>query len=198
MGTDVDEAAGNRRWQQVLYVLVPFFFLLTCLGFLNFFPRITTAVPTPSPEPEDGLLADATAVSPTTAPNHLPTATITPVPTPTLIPTMTLSPEAAIDLLGPPDGSRFRQLDTISFYADWPAALVEPQQLALYVRFEDQPPILLGTLDEPNIGQRYRWQMNMGEMASTAVSLEWWVQLQTSSDVPPLLTSPTRQVSLLP
>jgi hypothetical protein len=89
-------------------------------------------------------------------------------------------------------------------------ALVEPQQLAVYVRFEDQTPILLGTLDEPNIGQRYRWQLNVGEMANTpvlsvaegevkaAVSLSWWVQLQTSSDSSPRLTSSIRQVTLLP
>lgn len=132
-----------------------------------------------------------------------PTATIP--PTPTLIPTATLPPDAAIGLLGPPDGSSFRRLDTVSFYADWPVALVEPQQLAIYVRFDDQPPILLGTLDEPNIGQRYRWQLNVSEIANTpalkaeaAVSLSWWVQLQTDNNTPPILTSPTRQVTVLP
>jgi hypothetical protein len=196
MGSSTKETTGNRRWQQVLYILAPFFLLLVCLGFINFVPGRLTAVPT---TPEDATAPEVTAVLAVSAP----TATIP--PTPTLIPTATLPPDAAIELLGPPDGSSFRRLDTVSFYADWPVALVEPQQLAVYVRFDDQMPILLGTLDEPNIGQRYRWQLNVGEMANTpalseveaAISLSWWVQLQTSSDSSPRLTSSIRQVTLL-
>jgi hypothetical protein len=203
MGSSAKETTGNRRWQQVLYILAPFFLLLVCLGFINFVPGLLTAVPTTPPQPEDGITPEVTAVLAVPAP------TVTIPPTPTLIPTATLPPDAAIELLGPPDGSSFRRLDTVSFYADWPVALVESQQLAVYVRFDDQTPILLGTLDEPNIGQRYRWQLNVGEMANTpalraegeveaAVSLSWWVQLQTSNDSSPRLTSSIRQVTLLP
>lgn len=203
ISSSTKEATRKRRWQQRLYILAPFFLLLVCLGFINFVPGRLTAVPTTPSQPEDGTIPEVTAVLAVPAP----TATIP--PTPTLIPTATLPPDAAIELLGPPDGSSFRRLDTVSFYADWPVALVEPQQLAVYVRFDDQPPILLGTLDEPNIGQRYRWQLNVAEMANTtalraegeveaAVSLSWWVQLQTDSNTPPVLTSPTRQVTMLP
>ena len=192
----MEEPVEKRRWQQIVYILAPFFLLLICLGFINFVPRrlaagVTTVLPA-----ESELAAAETAVPPTIT--NPPQPTSTPSPTPTLIPTATLPPDAAINLLGPPDDSRFRQLDTISFYADWPLALAESQQLAAYVRFDDQSPILLGTLEKPNIGQRYRWQINIGEMVATAVSLEWWIQLQTNGDTSPILISPTRQITLLP
>lgn len=194
MGIKTEGTAKPRRWQQVLYILAPFFLLLVCLGFINFVPGRFTAVPTPpSPQPQNERV---TAVSPTTATHSLPIVTLP--PTPTLIPTATLPPDAGIDLLGPPAGSSFRRSDTISFYANWPLPLTDSQELAAYIRIEDQPIILLGTLEEPNIGQLYRWQMNIGEMAETAVSLEWWVQLQTGSNTPPLLTSASRSVTILP
>lgn len=196
MSTEIEETARTRRWQQLLYVLAPFFLLLVCLGFINFIPGRLTAVPTASPQSKNEVTGDVTAVSPTPDTNPLPAATLP--PTPTVIPTATLPPDAAITLLGPPIGSSFRRNDTISFYADWPFPLTESQQLAAYVRFNDQPATLLGALDEPNTGQRYRWQMNVREMTDTAVSFEWWVQLQTSSDATPLLTSPYRTVTLLP
>ncbi len=192
MDLETEGTAKPRRWQQVLYILAPFFLLLVCLGFINFVPGRFTAVPTtPSPQPENER---GTAVSPATI-NPLPTVTLP--PTPTLVPTVTLPPDAVIELLGPPASSSFRRSDTISFYANWPLPLTESQQLAAYIRIDNQP-ILLGTLEEPNIGQLYRWQMNIGEMAETAVSLEWWVQLQTGSNTPPLLTSTSRPVTLLP
>lgn len=199
MGIATEGTARIRRWQQVLYVLAPFFLLLVCFGFINFVPGRLTAVPTPSlpsSPPANETAVEVTAVNPAADTAFLPTATIPPVPT--LIPTATLPPDAVIELLGPPAGSSFRRNDTISLYANWPIPLTESQQLAAYVRFDGQPPILLGTLEEPNTGQRYRWQMNIGEMADTAVSLEWWVQLQTSSGGTPLLTSTSRPVTLLP
>jgi hypothetical protein len=109
-----------------------------------------------------------------------------------------LPPDAVIELLGPPAASSFRRSDTISFYANWPLPLTDSQQLAAYIRIDDQPMILLDTLEESNIGRLYRWQINIGAMAETAVSLEWWVQLQTGSNTPPLLTSASRSVTILP
>jgi hypothetical protein len=196
MDLETERIAQPRRWQQVLYILAPFFLLLVCLGFINFVPGRLTAVPTPSPQSEKERLQETAVSTATTITSALPTAT-TP-PTPTRIPTATLPPDAVIDLLGPPAGSNFRRNDTISFYADWPLPLAESQQLAAYIRLDAQPPILLGILDEPNSGQYYRWHMNIGEMAQTAVSLEWWIQLQTDSSTPPLRTSATRSVTLLP
>jgi hypothetical protein len=198
MDLETEETAKPRRWQQVLYILAPLFLLLVCLGFINFVPGRFTAVLTPSPPYPENETASSTAVSPTPAANSLPIATLSPTPAPTLIPTATLPPDAVIDLHGPPANSSFRRDDTISFYANWPLPLTESQQLAAYIRIEDQPPILLGTLEEPNIGRLYRWQMNVGDIAETAVSLEWWVQLQTGSSTPPILTSPSRSVTLLP
>ena len=196
--TETEKTARTHSWQQLLYVLAPFFLLLVCLGFINFIPGRLTAVPTASPQSKNAAAGEPTTVSPTpdSASDALPAATIP--PTSTIIPTATLPPDAAIALLGPPVGSSFQRNDTISFYVDWPFPLTESQQLAAYVRFNDQPATLLGVLDEPNTGQRYRWQMNVREMTDTAVSFEWWVQLQTSSDAAPLLTSPSRTVTLLP
>lgn len=192
MNLETEGTAKPHRWQQVLYILAPFFLLLVCLGFINFVPDRLTAVPTPTLQSK----TQETTVSPATATNTLPTATIP--STPTVIPTATLPPDAVIELLGPPAGSSFRRSDTISFYADWPLPLTGSQQLAAYIRIDGQSPILLGTLEEPNVGQRYRWQMNIGEMVETAVTLEWWVQLQADTGLPPLLSSTSRQVTVLP
>jgi hypothetical protein len=194
MDLETEGTVQLRRWQQVLYILAPFFLLLVCLGFINLVPGRFTAVPTtPSPQPDNERV---TAVSPAAAPNSLPTVTLP--PTSTLIPTATLPPDAVIELLGPPAASSFRRSDTISFYANWPLPLTDSQQLAAYIRIDDQPMILLDTLEESNIGRLYRWQINIGAMAETAVSLEWWVQLQTGSNTPPLLTSASRSVTILP
>ncbi|MCB9422180.1 MAG: hypothetical protein H6667_20425 [Ardenticatenaceae bacterium] len=185
--------AKKLRWKETAYIVAPFFLLVACLAFINFVPGRLTAVSTPSPQPENSIVVETAVSSATAIP---PTSTIP--PTPTLIPTATLPPDAEILLLGPPSGSSFRQNDTISFYANWPLPLIEPQQLAAYVQLDDQPVISLGELAEPNTGLCYRWQLNMSEITDTAVTLSWWVQLQPDSNSPPLLTSPTRQVTLLP
>jgi hypothetical protein len=191
MDLETEEGAKPRRWQQVLYILAPFFLLLVCLGLINVVPNLFTAVSTATPQPERATTGE-TAI----ATNVASTATLSPTPTP--VPTATLPPNTVIELLGPPPDSGFRRSDTISFYADWPLPLTESQQLAAYVRFDGQAPILLSILEEPNVGQRYRWQMDVGEIVETAVSLEWWVQLQTDNNAPPLLSSTPRQVTILP
>ena len=195
MGINEEENAKTPRWQQVLYFLAPFFLLSACFGLINFIPAKLTAVTTATPQSGNETTL-VTAISPTSTPDSFSIAAIS--PTPATIPTATLPPDAVIELLGPPAGSSFRRNDTISFFADWSSPLTESQQLAAYIRINDQPPILLGVLEEPNIGQRYRWQTNIGEVAGTAVSLEWWVQLQTSRTASPLLTSASRPVTLLP
>jgi hypothetical protein len=184
------------RWQQVVYILAPFFLLLACLGLINFVPR--TASSTPQPEVIVVKDGEVTAVSTTTSlPTTQPTATMS--PTPTTVPIPTLPPDATINLLGPPDNSAFRKSDTITLYADWTLPLEETQHLAAYIRFDKNPPIQIETLDEPNAGQIYRWQLDLSAFNFTeTTNLQWWLQLQTSDDTPPLLVSPARQVTLLP
>lgn len=194
---DEERIANERpRWQQVVYILAPFFLLLAFLGLINFVPRADFTNQQPDVVVETDEAVTAVTIPPQ-SPTSQPTATTS--PTPTIIPTPTLPPNAAINLLGPPDNSPFRKSDTITLYADWTLPLTEPQHLAAYIRIDEDTPILIGTLDEPNAGQVYRWQIDLSAFDfATAVNLKWWLQLQTSETTPPLLTSPVRQVTLLP
>jgi hypothetical protein len=185
------------RWQQTLYIIAPFFLLLIFLGLINFVPRRTTE-PVPTRQITGQAAQTAATAVPTNISSPQPTSSSTPTPEPTITPTPTLPPDAAITLLGPPADGHFRRSDTISFYGEWPLELVDGQVLAAYLRFDDGSPISLGQLVEPNLGKQYRWQVKMSDLDDTAVSFQWWIQLQTETSNTPLLTSPLRDGTLLP
>jgi hypothetical protein len=193
------------RWQrlkQKIYIVTPLFLLIFCLGLINFVPRWmgdrepaeSTASPVLSVS-DDGR-APATTAVPILSPSTTPPPTMTPSPTPY----PTLPAGAAITLLGPPHDGRFRAQDTISFYWDWPVPLLDDQFLAVYVR-QDGQDIQLGTLDEPNLGQRYRIQV-AGQTIATAAetnSVQWLVRLQSAAQSQTsLMESETRTLTIMP
>ncbi len=202
----MNEMNGAQQGKkQILYILAPLIFVAVCLGVINFAPlllgetAVSPSAVSENAEPTANVIDSAvpgleTAVPPTQAP---PTATPTPLPTPTI------PPEAVITLLGPPTDSHFRAVDTISFYWHWPLPLSDDQQLAVYARVNGQD-MALGTLSEANLGRDYRLDQDaaaiLGER-ETAVSLEWFVQLQLQSNANPqhpLRTSDVRTIQITP
>lgn len=182
------------RW---VYVLTPFFLLLLCLVLINALP-ILTARPSPAlgpPTPQQST-ADGTAVT-TAIPATASPTTAAELPSPTAVPpTPTLPPDSAIILLGPPDDGRFRVTDVVSFYGQWPLPLADEQQMVLYIRANGQE-MLLGALDEPNMGQAYRWTATVEALGETAV-IDWFIRLQSKNSDAILLESEVRTLQILP
>ncbi|MBK8985578.1 MAG: hypothetical protein IPM39_05785 [Chloroflexi bacterium] len=181
--------------QRVIYTIMPLFLLLLCLGVINFVSDepaaemaalVTggeTAVPlTPIPA------ASATPPPATTTP------TVTPTPTPTALPT--LPPEAAITLLGPPDGSVFSAATALSLYWAWPYPLREDQFFAIYLAGSGDER-RLGELLEPNLGDNYYWQLRPSDLTGLGADLTWQIRLESTLLPAPQLTSGTRTIRLL-
>jgi len=170
--------------------------LLLCLGLINLLP--------------DGQLAPAngadtvemgTAVPPNTTPAALgtlppPSATPTETPMPTPTPLPTLPPDAAITLLGPPDGSVVSAAAPLSLYWTWPYPLREDQYFAIYLAAADTEQFL-GRLPEPNLGDGYYWQIPPAALSGLGPDLTWEIRLQSTFADAPLLSSETRAVRLI-
>lgn len=132
-----------------------------------------------------------TAVSTTTAA----TAVATTPPTTTPLPTPTIPATATISLLGPPDNAVFVSDATISFYWQWPLPLLEGQQLSLY-QLTETGETLLGSLLEANVGQGYNVRIPAQLLAETAVSIQWYVKLETANQ-DTLSSSEIRHINLI-
>jgi hypothetical protein len=184
-----------------LYIITPFCWLLLCLGSLNIaalwktrslnpLPVTGTAVPTPVPLP--------TATSPGSDPisnGTRPTAVMIPSPTTTPYAPPLYNAGKIIHLLGPPSGSTFADNAIISYYWQWPLPLAEDQHFKVYLLTEEQT-ILLGTLNEPNIGDSYRLQVDLTDVKLTADTLHWLVQLETTQFDQPLRMSESRSLTI--
>lgn len=201
MGKNEGTSIANLpRW---VYILAPFFILLLCLGLINFVPGWLVAVATPPTFSEQSVTevrearSEATAVPPTAFSAPSATATATETSAPTIVPTPTLPPDMIITLIGPPDNSSFRAVDTVSFYGHWPAELVDDQQMVLYIRLDGEE-IPLDVLAEPNMGLAYRWLLNMGDLGETAVAVEWFIRLQSNTTGTILRESEIRTLQILP
>ena len=189
-------AAQKRRIKQIVYVLTPLAGLLSCLGFINLVPPWLNRPPEPAATPSSAVIdvETETAAPPTQLPTPIMTATAVPSPPPS----PTLPPDVRIELLGPPPDSSFRQEDAISFYWDWPLAVAEDQQLAVYVRQNEQE-TLLSAVAEPNLGARYRVRVDAASLAQMAGPIEWFVRLQSELTPPSVLVqSDTRTLNILP
>ena len=118
------------------------------------------------------------------------------IPSPTTTPyTPPLySADENIHLLGPPPGSTFAHT-TISFYWQWSLPLTEDQHFKVYLFTEEQT-ILLGTLDEPNVGDSYRLQVALEDVKLTADTIHWLVQLETTQLDQPLRVSEGRSLTI--
>ncbi len=192
----MNRAIRFQRLKQKIYIVMPLFFLILCLGLFNFAPRwIENAPVTPTTLPVasngDRIIDTGTAVPPS------------PFPTPTLIPTPypTLPPEAMITLLGPPQDGRFQSTDTITFYWAWPIPLLKDQQMSIYARLDGQD-TLLGSLDEPNLGHTFRLHVDgqaLADIAAESRSVQWFIQLQ-STEQPhlQLAESEVRTLNIMP
>lgn len=166
------------RMKKILRISAPLLFTLLVLAALNALPEEANEAPTFTAIPLPGTttpLAMVTAVLPT-----LPAPTATPIPTSTPIPTATLPPEAAIRLLGPPDGSLFRSSDTLTFYWQWPVFLENEQyfQLSFYAAGEE---VAVGSVAEPNLGSQFRLHAAAAPLADVATTGHWQVHLLSPS-----------------
>lgn len=195
---------SNRVQRKWLYVVAPFCWLLLCLGSINVatwwktrplkqLPATITAVPMPSPLPTATQQA-ANNISDVVQPNA--TATATPSSTVTLYTPPVYSTDTIIQLLGPPPGGSFANTAIVSFYWQWPLPLTEDQEFRVYLLAEDQK-VLLGTINEPNVGDSFRLQVALEDVRLTADGLYWFVQLETTHLDQPLQTSETRSLTIL-
>ncbi|MCB8985532.1 MAG: hypothetical protein H6659_17030 [Ardenticatenaceae bacterium] len=187
-----------QKVKRIIYTVMPLTLLLLCLGLINLLPdqqapaagsggqtdkgetAVTTADNTPS--------ALATLAPPTAAP------TITPTPAPTPLPT--LPPDAAITLLGPPDGSVFSAAAPLSLYWTWPYPLREDEYFAIYLAAAGTEQFL-GRVPEPNLGDGYFWQVPPAALSGLGPELSWQIRLQSTLADAPLLASETRAVRLI-
>lgn len=184
---------GRRR--QVIYAIIPLIGLLLCLGVINLLPdgeatgSIGTVAGTATAVPDTGSPAALATLSP-----NAPAPTPTPLPTPT--PRPTLPPEAAITLLGPPDGSVFPAAAPLPLYWTWPYPLLEDEYFAVYLLAagsEEQ----LGVLPEPNLGDGYYWQIQPADLAGLSADLAWQIRLESTLADAPLLISAARTMRLI-
>jgi hypothetical protein len=112
--------------------------------------------------------------------------------------------DAVIDLLGPPEESRFQLNGDISFYWDWPLPLEANQRFAVYLR-EGGDEWLLGAVDQSNMGSSFRLRANPAEFVAEPERYEWLVRLErmpgtagngAQADVELLIESEARLLSL--
>jgi hypothetical protein len=104
------------------------------------------------------------------------TAPLTPAVPPADV--ATLPPDAAIQLLGPPQEGRFRLDDDISFYWRWPLPLQTGQRFAVYLRSGNEE-WRLGVLEQNNLGSAYRLRAQPADFVSAPADYEWLVRLET-------------------
>lgn len=199
MAHPLEQATPSKRTRikQLLYIVTPLFSLVLCVVLINFpFELIgdsTASSATPGKQPQTEAETETLILMATPATAVSPTSTAI-LPTPTA----PLPPDAAIVLLGPPADSLFRLDDAVSFYSAWPVTLPDDQRLVVYIRSDGQD-MPLGELEEPNMGNAYRWQENIADFVETAVSIQWLVKLQTTSDPPLILAeSEARTLRLSP
>lgn len=187
---------NEKKKPDWIYVLAPLFLLILCLGVINLGPRLIDTADRVSSAPTPTTTTPATAVNPTTTALPTPTPTPTQVPTPVATAPPTLPPDTAVQLLGPPPESAFPINDKISFYWHWSQPLAEEQRFALYLLVDDQE-LLLGTVDEPNLGAGFRLSASPGDFVETTGTIQWQVRLESELSERPLAESKVRSIALV-
>lgn len=183
------------RWQQIIYIVTPFFLLLFGLITFNVLTRDDAVV----------VAGAETAVFQPT-PTPIATSTMTPIPTP--VPTSrppTATPynapvydaETAVVLLGPPDETLLRLQDLAVFYWDWPLPLSDDQQFTLYIQHDGQT-TAIASLNEPNLGTTYRATLHLNDLLTEATTIQWQIRLESSFADAPLTASEIRTITVLP
>lgn len=180
------------RWQQIIYIITPFFLLLFGLITFNLLTRddavvevaaVETAVFQPTPTP---IAASTITPAPTSSP---PTATPYNAPV--------YDAETAVILLGPPDETLLRLQDLVVFYWDWPLPLSDDQQFTLYIQHDGQT-TAIASLNEPNLGTTYRANLHLGDLLTEAATIQWQIRLESSFADTPLTASDIRTIIVLP
>ena len=186
---------GLSKTRRVIYTIMPLTLLLLCLGLFNFVADAP---------PEDAavvVIGGGTAVPANTDPAALvtlapPTATAPATPSPTPTPLPTLPPDAAITLLGPPDGSVFSPTALLSLYWTWPDPLREDQYFVVYLTGSGGEK-RLGDLTEPNLGDGYHWQIQPADLTGLGADFTWQIRLESTLAAAAQLTSEARIVRLI-
>ena len=187
-----------QKVKRVIYIIMPLALLLLCLGLINWLPNQQPSASGSGGQTNGGETAVSTTNNPPAALATLapPTATPTATPTPAPTPRPTLPPDAAITLLGPPDGSVFSAAAPLSLYWTWPYPLHEDEYFAVYLAAAGTEQ-LLGRLAEPNLGAGYRWQILPDVFTGLGADLAWQIRLESTLADAPLLSSETRTVRLI-
>ncbi|MBP6469527.1 MAG: hypothetical protein KBE23_15705 [Chloroflexi bacterium] len=185
-----------RKVKRIIYTIMPLALLLLCLGMINLLPtRPTTETNAGGAEGETAVAANTSSAALATLPPPTATPTATPLPSPTPLPT--LPPEAAINLLGPPNGSVLSAAAPLSLYWTWPYPLRDDTAFAIYLTASGVEQ-KLGALGEPNLGDySYYWQIQPADLAGLSADLTWQIRLESTLAPTPLLSSETRTVQLI-
>lgn len=183
---------GNKRFW---YSIMPLLFMIGIIVIINLLS------PDPVESEPNRTVRTAVAVqvsSPQAAGTRQPIlqATILPSPTPTVTPLSPISTNAAILLFGPPPGSILPALSRVAFYWSYSETIQPGQEFVLTVR-QNGDIVATTAVSQPNFGDSYQAALDFGEIAAPGTAV-WQVHLQWRNEAEPLLTSETRNFTLLP
>ncbi len=188
------KVVANRR---KLYAILPLLALLFAVLLLNLQRR--------SPRQDEvAAVVVETAVSPTqpsisSTPTRSPIlpAIILPTPTATALPPPPLPNSASITLIGPPDESSILRNSPVSFYWAYTEQL-QPEQQFVFILQQGEQEVVRGILREPNLGDSYRFQMNLKDSVIEPGTAVWQIGLQWLSEEQWLIASPQRNLIIMP
>lgn len=197
MSSSLQKLKKRIKTRQFWLTVAPLLILLVALGIYNLtiVRRAATAVvtlpsPTLTPRP-------SRTPFPTGSPPPILQATILPSPTPTNTPRPDVPETAVITLFGPPDESSLAQNGRLTFFWTYAAPLPPRQQFVLTLR-QNGTIQVLGTLDQPNMGDSYQIQVDFAAIEPAVGTAVWQVQLQWIDEEQPLRSSEERQITFLP
>lgn len=192
----------NQPHRRIIYMLAPFLFLVSCLTGINLLSwwtqqqtdAVISSEETAVVSPAGGENSNQTINEPA-AQSDTPTATTPPTPSPTPYRPPQYGPETTIQLLGPPPDTIFSGNQAPIFYWKWSQSLSEDQYFAIVLLIENDEQ-LLGTLNEPNLGSQFQWQLSLNDIPGHSDSFQWQIRLHSVHDEAPLLISEVRALSI--
>ena len=196
----ISKPTSTRR--RTIYTFAPLLLLIACLVSINFVnwwtqqaapiskTGLETAVTTPI---TNETIANQPTIPPTATADSSPALTTTPSAIPYNPPTF--PPDTRIVLLGPPGDAAFSSKQPPVLYWQWPLPLDEDQFFVVHL-FIEGTEVEIGTINEPNLGLYYQWQVNPEAIPTSAETVGWQIQLFSQQSDTPLLMSEIRSLSL--
>lgn len=119
-----------------------------------------------------------------------------PAAAPTSIAAVTAPPAVVLPLLGPPTGSMFQAGDVVTFYWSSPEPAGHGRRFVVYLSDGDAR-LVLGTVDEENLGRAYQLQAAPGRAVGEASSYSWAVVLEDGQTGAIIGQSEIRTITIL-